>query len=129
MLVAAEPQRHAAMSAELVDQAVAPLAVAERDHAFAQQLDPHRRTIVLRQFFGQQGRDPVAPEEIAHRGAGAGLGQEVVLFLAKHGAILPGELVRFSATPAPPAAPLIRDGCETKSAWPAGLTSRSNRLF
>ena len=50
LLVAAEPERNAAMRAELVDQAVAPLGVAEREQALGQELDPHRRAFVFRQF-------------------------------------------------------------------------------
>ena len=83
-LVAAEPQRHPAVGAEFLQQAVAAVAVAEGDHLFAEQLDPHRRAVVLRQFGGQHRRQPVLPEQLSHGGAGVGLGQQVVHFLAKH---------------------------------------------
>ena len=42
-LVAAEPQRHTAMRAELVEQAESTVGVAERNHPFRQQLHAHRR--------------------------------------------------------------------------------------
>ena len=84
LLVAAEPQRHAAVGAEFVDQAVAALAVAERQQPLGQQLDPDRRRIVLGQFLGHQRRDPVAAEHAAHGGARPGLRQEIVLFFPEH---------------------------------------------
>ena len=87
-LVAAEPQRHAAMRAEFVHQPVATLGVAEGDQPLRQKLHAHRRAVVLRQFLGQQRRHPVAAEHLAHRRARAGAGQQVILFLAKHRRLL-----------------------------------------
>ncbi len=84
LLVAAEPQRDAAMGAELVDQAVVSVGVAEGEQALGQHLDPHRRALVLRQLGRHQGGQPIAAEYLAHRGAGAGLGQQVVLFFSQH---------------------------------------------
>ena len=49
LLVAAEPERDAAMRAEFVDQAVASLGVAEGEQPLGQELHPHRRAFVLRQ--------------------------------------------------------------------------------
>src|SRR5262249_748527 len=43
LLVAPEIERHAAMRAELLDQADAALSVAEGDQLLAQELDAHRR--------------------------------------------------------------------------------------
>ena len=83
-LVAAEPQRHAAMGAELVDQSIAALAVAERQQPLREQLDPDRRRIVLRQLLGHQRRNPVAAEHLAHGRARTGLRQEIVLFFPEH---------------------------------------------
>ena len=83
-LVAAEPERYAAMRAELVDQAEASFGVAKCDQPLRQQLHAHRRAVVLRQFLGQQSGDPVAPEHLAHRRALTGLGQKVILFRAQH---------------------------------------------
>ncbi len=84
LLVAAEPQRHAAMGAELVHQPDTPLRVAERDQPLAQELDARRRTVRPRQLFGQQRGDPVATEELAHRCAGAGPAQIFVLLVGDH---------------------------------------------
>ena len=84
LLVAAEPQRDTAMGAELVDQAVVPVGVAEGQQTLGQHLDPHRRALVRRQFRRHEGRQPVAAEHLAHRGAGAGLRQQVVLFFFQH---------------------------------------------
>ena len=83
-LVAAEPQRDAAMGAEFVDQAEPALAVAKGQQPLRQQLHPHRRAIVFRQFGGQQRRHPVAAEQPPAGRAGAGLGEEIVLFFSQH---------------------------------------------
>ena len=93
-LVAPEPQRDAAMRAELVDQAEPSLAVAERDEPLGQHLDPHRRTVVLGQLLGEQHRHPVAAEQCAHRRARPGLGDEIVLFFSEH-ARPPGRWLRM----------------------------------
>ncbi len=79
-LVAAEPQRDAAMGAEFVDEADAVFGIAEGDELLAQQLHPHRRTIRRRQLVGAQRRKPVAPHEIAHRRARAHFGQNLIVF-------------------------------------------------
>src|SRR5436190_24036262 len=84
LLVAAEPERHAAMGTELVDEADAPFAVAERDQLLSQQLHANRRAIALRQLGVEQRRYPVAPEQLTHRRAGTGAGQELVHFLSQH---------------------------------------------
>src|SRR6202171_1474159 len=75
LLVAAEPQRDAAMGAEFVDQAVFAVGIAERQESLGHDLAPDRRAIVLRQFLGKEHRHPVGAEKLAHRRAGAGLGQ------------------------------------------------------
>ena len=83
-LVAAEPERHAAVGAELVDQAVPAVAVAEGEQPLGEDLHPHRGAVVLRQLFVEQRRDPVGAEQLAHRRAGAGLRQQIVLFFSEH---------------------------------------------
>src|SRR3954451_15666708 len=45
LLIAAEPQRHAAMGTELVDDADLALRVAENDQSLGHQLETHRRTV------------------------------------------------------------------------------------
>ena len=84
LLVAAEPQRHAAMGAEFVHQAEPALRVAKRDQPLAEQLHPHRRTVRPRQFLRHQRRDPVAAKQLAHRRAGAGAAHIFVLFVRDH---------------------------------------------
>src|SRR5690606_15521118 len=91
LLVAAEPQRGAAVGAELVDQAVAAVAVAERDEPLRQQLEPDRGAVVLRELLGDAGPYPVLPEQLPHRRARAGAGQKLVDVLAKHGTTPPSE--------------------------------------
>ena len=84
LLVAAEPQRRAAVGTELVDQAVGSAAVAERDEALGQHLHPHRRAVVFGQFVGEQDRGPVAAKQPAHGGPRTGLRDEIVLLLPEH---------------------------------------------
>src|SRR5262249_32945855 len=84
LLVAADPQRRAAMGAEFVDHRIAPLRVAPGDEPLRQELNPYRRTLVFGQFACKQCRQPVAAEEPAHGRAGTGLGEEVVLFFPEH---------------------------------------------
>ncbi len=93
VLVAAEPQRHAAVGAELVHQADAALRIAERDQPLRQELHAHRRAIRLRQLGRHQRRDPVAAEQRAHRRAGAGQREEVVQFARGHRHGAPGSLL------------------------------------
>ena len=85
LLDAAEPQRDAAVRAELVDQPVAALAVTECDQPFRQDLDAHRRAIVFRQLLCEQGRNPVLTEEIASGCPRARLCQELVDLRLQHG--------------------------------------------
>ena len=83
-LVAAEPQRRAAVRAELVDQTVASVAVAKGDEALGKHLHPHRRAVVFGKLFGQQDRRPVTAKQPAHRGVVAGPRHQIVLFFPKH---------------------------------------------
>ncbi len=87
LLVAAEPQRHAAVRAEFVGQRIAALRVAPGEQPLGQQLDPHRRALVLRQLRGEQRGLPAQAEHLSHRRAGASLGEEVVLFFPEHCAL------------------------------------------
>ena len=72
------------MGAEFVSQCIVALRVAPGEQALAEQFHPHRRAFVRRQFFDQEGRLPAQPEHPAHRGARAGLAEEIVLFFAEH---------------------------------------------
>src|SRR5438105_7216559 len=80
LLVAPEPERYAAVRAELVDESQPVLRVAERDQALAEDLHPHRRAVGLRQLFGEERRQPVAAEKLAHRRVWTGSAQQFVLF-------------------------------------------------
>jgi hypothetical protein len=51
LLVAAEPERYAAVGAKLVDHAHAPLGVAKRQQPLGEKLDAHRRPIRLADLF------------------------------------------------------------------------------
>jgi len=62
--------------------------VAPGEQPLGQELDPHRRAFVFRQFLGVQRRDPIAAEHVAHRRAGAGRRGEGVLVRFEHGVLL-----------------------------------------
>ncbi len=80
-LTAPEPERGAAVRAELVEQCHAPVRVTEGDQRLREQLHPHRRAVRLGQFLGKQRRDPVASEQPAHQLARAGARQQLVCLL------------------------------------------------
>src|SRR6266700_561228 len=84
LLVAAEPERYAAMGAELVHQSETALGIPKRNESLRQKLDAHRRAIRLRQLFRQHGRDPIAPEQVAHRRVRPGPGEKVVELAGRH---------------------------------------------
>ena len=67
LLDVAEPERRAPMRAELVDQAVLALAVAERDQPLGEDLHPTGGAVVLGQLLGEQRRDPVPAKQVARR--------------------------------------------------------------
>ncbi len=123
LLVAAEPQRHAAMGAELVDQPEPAVAVAERQQPLRQQLHPHRRTIIAGKLLGEQRRQPIAAEQPAARGAGTGLGQEIVLFFSQHRGPSWGVCGRFGMSPARRRAESERDR-RRRPAGPARAPAR-----
>ena len=85
VLVAAEPQRDAAVGAELVGQRIAALACRARPAAA-------RRAASTRtgghSFSGSSSASSAGcqlqPEHLAHRRAGAGLGEQIVLFFSQH---------------------------------------------
>ncbi len=68
------------MRAELVDEADPARAVAKPDELLAEQLDAHRRAIGLGHFAGQQCRDPIAPQHVAHLRSGTDTGYQLVVF-------------------------------------------------
>ncbi len=85
VLISPEPQRDAAVGAELVGQRQAALGVAPGQEPLRQKLDSHRRAFVLRQLVGVHRRNPIAAEHLAHRRAGTRLRGIGVLFRSEHG--------------------------------------------
>jgi hypothetical protein len=69
---------------ELVDQAETPLGIAKRQHPLRQQLQFDRRPTRFLNFLGQQRRQPVTAEQLAHRRAITRLRQQIVLFFPQH---------------------------------------------
>jgi hypothetical protein len=66
------------MGAERADERGHAVRIPERHQIFAEQAHADRRAVAIGQFFGQQRRQPVAAEQLAHRGAGADPGQALV---------------------------------------------------
>ena len=97
VFVAAQPQRHQAVRAELVKQADAPVGVAECHQFLAQQLDPNRLSVRLRQLPGQQGGHPVAAHQFAHGRACPDLRERHIFCLRNHSAYLLWMTVRVAA--------------------------------
>ena len=73
LFVAAEKKRRAAVGAVLADETDASLSVAKRNQIFAHKLYAYGRAVGGGNFFGEQRRDPVAPDQIAHRRSRIGL--------------------------------------------------------
>src|SRR6267143_4042609 len=84
LLVAPEPQRHAAVGAELVDQADSALRIAEGDQLLSEQFHANGRAVALRQLPVEQRGYPVAPEQLTHRRAGIRAGKETVHLGGQH---------------------------------------------
>ena len=110
-LVAAEPQRYAAMRAEFVDEAELALAVAEGEQPLGEDLHSDRRTIVLGQFLAEQDRQPVAAEQIARRGSRAGLTEQIILGFGQH--LAPPRILTPTCSQAKPASPWKWGRCRT----------------
>src|SRR6266853_5079866 len=98
LFIATEPQRNTTMRAELVNQPIAPLGIAKRQETFREQLDTHRRAFILRKLVGEQGRNPIAPEQGSPRRGWPGLRQEVILFAPEHARSYPMSDVSVEGT-------------------------------
>ncbi len=88
LLVAAEEERCPAVGAVGAEQAHAAGGVAEGDEVLPEESDPQRVPVRVGQLGGEQGRDPVLAQQVAHRGARANTGQQLILFL-QHAGDLP----------------------------------------
>src|SRR5262249_39058484 len=89
LLVPAEPEGDAPVRAELVDEAITPPGVAERQEPLRQELDPHRRAVVVGKLLREKHRLPVATEELPHGRPWTRLGQQLVDLGAQHGRLRP----------------------------------------
>ena len=85
LFVAAEEQRRAAMRAVVVRGSRLAVGVAERDQVFAEQPEAEGIAVRRRQLGRQQRGQPEAAEQLAHRRAGPGARQELVVFFASIG--------------------------------------------
>ena len=72
------------MGAQLVEDPNPARGVAKRDQLLAEQLEAQGRAVGLGQLPGKERRHPVAAHHLAHRRAGAGPREELVLFLCQH---------------------------------------------
>jgi hypothetical protein len=84
VLDTAEHQRGAPVQAELVEQADAAAAVAERDEAFAEQTHVQRRAVGMRQLRRGADRHPVAAHHASHRRSGADAREQFIFLGADH---------------------------------------------
>jgi hypothetical protein len=85
LLVAAEEQRSAPMRAEGTDDADPPGRVPESHQVLAEEPEPHRRPIAIRDLGRHQRWQPEPPEELTHGRSGPDLGQHVIVFDGQHG--------------------------------------------
>jgi hypothetical protein len=85
LLVPAEEQVGAAVRTHGIQQTHALVGVTERDEVFAEDLHAHGRAVTVGELLGEEDGLPEAAEEIAHRGPGAGAGEDLVVFRAQHG--------------------------------------------
>ena len=83
VLQPAEREIGAAMRAGALDQAVAPLVVAEQDEVLAEQPQRLDRPVAGK-LVDQRGRLPIAPHQRAGWGARSDPGDELVLLSAQH---------------------------------------------
>ena len=86
MFEPAEGEIGAAMRAVAFDQAVVPLFVAKQHEVFAEQFDGAHGPRPF-EFVDQRRRLPVHPHQLSARVFRPGAGDQVVLFLAHHGAL------------------------------------------
>jgi len=93
--IAAKPQRGQAVGAIFFDHANAAIGRPERDQVFAKQAHADGRTVVFRQFPGQQRRHPIAAQGLAHRRAGADPGDAFIVFAAQHGIFLTNDVLHL----------------------------------
>ena len=75
LFIAAEIERHAAMRAELADQAGLAGGVAKGQQLFSKDLHAHLRPVRLGDFAREEDRHPIAAHQVAHRRTGAGTGE------------------------------------------------------
>src|SRR5262249_43554709 len=92
-LVAAEKQRGTTVRTAMVHHADPAVAVAEGDELFAEQHQAHGSTIALK-LRGHEGRDPVAPHQVADRRAGADARELTAVACLRH-PILPIDKYRL----------------------------------
>src|SRR4029077_18544359 len=80
LLVARVDERGAPVRAVFVEHADASFRVAEHDEILAEQPYALGRTVRLRDFLRQAGRDPVAAHDLAHRGIALDPAEQIVFF-------------------------------------------------
>ena len=70
-----------------VDHTEAALAVAKAKEPLTQQLEAHRRAVLLRQLCRQQGGKPVTAKQLAHGGAGIGARRQFIVLFGQHASV------------------------------------------
>src|SRR5205823_10170181 len=87
-LVAAQKQRSPTMGAMFTNKRDRAARVAEGHQIFAEQPHAYGGAITARQIVGQHCRHPIAPEQFAHRCAGARPRQKLIFFTLHWGLIV-----------------------------------------
>src|SRR6478672_6447679 len=72
------------MCAELIDQAITAIGVAESQKTFRKQLNADGWTVVFRQLFGQERGEPIVTKHSTHGRSRTGLCEEIVVLFFKH---------------------------------------------
>jgi hypothetical protein len=93
VFVATPEQVRVAVRAPGVEDGRATAGGAEGDEVFAQQPQAHGGAIGFGELLGEHGRQPVAAEQVAHRRAGADLGDVLVFLAAQHVGVDPPAVV------------------------------------
>ena len=97
-LVAAVDQRRAAVRAEFIEDADPTVGIAEDDEVLAEEPDLDRSAVGLWHFLDQAGRNPMMPEDAAHRRIAFDTAHQVV-FLGRQHHVLHGISLSFLSIP------------------------------
>ena len=76
------------MRARLLNEADLSVGIPERDEVLAEQSHAHRIAVGIGDLLGEQGRQPVAAEDLAHRRGALDPGEQLVILVREHSGLL-----------------------------------------